>query len=153
MLKNHLENFQSFHDSRSRKSRRLLFFVMSVVEELFVSSNSTLFNVIYLYFEELMLSILDTFNTAPSSIESDNTEQVSSSASFFDYFSFDELQIKLLKGFLFILFCNIALILFTWKVYGKKISNRFMKTGNLLFQVVKFRGLKKIMQCKPIALF
>lgn len=45
----------------------------------------------------------------------------------YDYLSFDEFQVKLLKGFLFLLSCNVLLIWVSWKIYGKRICERFMK--------------------------
>jgi uncharacterized membrane-anchored protein YitT (DUF2179 family) len=43
------------------------------------------------------------------------------------WLAFDEFQIKLLKGLLFILCANICLIYMSWKVYGKRISEKFMR--------------------------
>lgn len=106
-----------------------MFLVMSVIEDLFVPSNSSLLNLICLSLEQLLGAVQDTFHALTFSGTSDPVEESHVHVDFFDYFSFDELQIKLLKGFLFILFCNIILILFTWKIYGKRISNCFMRTG------------------------
>lgn len=102
---------------------------MSVVEDLFVPSNSTIISVIYLSLEHFVTVLRDTFYALTFSGASEHLEEPHSHLDFFEHLSFDELQIKLLKGFLFILFCNIILILFTWKIYGKRISNRFMRTG------------------------
>lgn len=41
--------------------------------------------------------------------------------------SFDEFQCKLVKGFSIILLINILLTCLAWKVYGKRVSDRFMK--------------------------
>lgn len=48
------------------------------------------------------------------------------------WLAFDELQIKLLKWLLFILCANICLIYMTWKVYGKRISEKFMRPGKFV---------------------
>lgn len=41
--------------------------------------------------------------------------------------NFDEFQWNLLKGFSLILLINLLLICVSWKVYGKRICERFMK--------------------------
>lgn len=43
------------------------------------------------------------------------------------WLAFDEFQLKLLKGFLLILCSNVLLILISWKIFGRKIFERFMK--------------------------
>ncbi|RZF40627.1 hypothetical protein LSTR_LSTR007510 [Laodelphax striatellus] len=43
------------------------------------------------------------------------------------WFSFDEFQLKLLKGFLAVLFATIIAIFFLWRVHGPRIHSRFMK--------------------------
>jgi hypothetical protein len=48
------------------------------------------------------------------------------------WLAFDEFQIKLLKGLLFILCANIFLIYMSWKVYGKRISEKFMRPGKFV---------------------
>ena len=48
------------------------------------------------------------------------------------WLAFDEFQIKLLKGLLFILCANICLIYMSWKVYGKRISEKFMRPGKFV---------------------
>lgn len=52
--------------------------------------------------------------------------------SFVRWLAFDEFQIKLLKGLLFILCANICLIYMSWKVYGKRISEKFMRPGKFV---------------------
>lgn len=46
-----------------------------------------------------------------------------------DFLSFDEFQLKLLKGFVFLFIFNLFLIYFFWRIYGKRICERFMKPG------------------------
>lgn len=106
-----------------------MFLVMSVVEDLFVPSNSTFLSVIYLSLEHFATILRDTLHALFFSGASEHLEEPHPHVDFFEHLSFDELQIKLLKGFLIILFSNVILILFTWKIYGKRISNRFMRTG------------------------
>ncbi|PSN29380.1 hypothetical protein C0J52_28401 [Blattella germanica] len=48
-----------------------------------------------------------------------------------NWLAFDDFQIKLLKGFLFILCANVCLIYMSLKVYGKRISEKFMRPGKL----------------------
>lgn len=55
------------------------------------------------------------------------------------WLAFDEFQIKLLKGLLFILCANICLIYMSWKVYGKRISEKFMRPGKFV-SILGFRG-------------
>jgi len=45
------------------------------------------------------------------------------------WFSYDDFQINLLKGFSVLLLVNILFILFAWKVYGERIYETFMKPG------------------------
>lgn len=46
-----------------------------------------------------------------------------------EYFFYDEFQWKLLKGFLLLLVSNLLLIFIAWRVFGKRICERFMKPG------------------------
>lgn len=43
---------------------------------------------------------------------------------------FDDFQWKLFTSFFTLLVVNLVLIFITWRVYGKKICDRFMKPGN-----------------------
>lgn len=47
-------------------------------------------------------------------------------------FSVTEFQLNILWTFLFILFCNILLILFFWNRYGNTISRHFIKSSTLI---------------------
>jgi hypothetical protein len=58
-----------------------------------------------------------------------------------NWLAFDEFQIKLLKGFLFILCANIFLIYMSWKIYGKRISEKFMRPGKFLVSIVPSRSV------------
>lgn len=49
--------------------------------------------------------------------------------SFPESFHCDEFQWKLLKGFSFALFINLLLIFITWRIFGKRICERFMQPG------------------------
>lgn len=46
-----------------------------------------------------------------------------------EYLHFDDFQFKLLKVFLFVLLTNILLVYISWRIYGKRICERFMKPG------------------------
>lgn len=51
---------------------------------------------------------------------------------------FDQFQYKLLKGFCILLLVNILLIIITWKIYGKRICERFMKPGMSQLTILSF---------------
>lgn len=46
--------------------------------------------------------------------------------------SFDEFQLQLLKIFLLTFACSVALIFVAWHVYGSRITEQFMKAGNVI---------------------
>jgi len=47
------------------------------------------------------------------------------------YLSFNEFQYKILKYLSAAIIFNILCIIFTWKIYGGRISSRFLKTGKV----------------------
>jgi hypothetical protein len=59
--------------------------------------------------------------------------------SIINWLAFDEFQIKLLKGFLFILCANIFLIYMSWKLYGKRISEKFVRPGKFHSSTLQLR--------------
>lgn len=50
---------------------------------------------------------------------------------FIEWFAFDDFQIKLLKGFSIVLFCNVLFISLAWSYYGHRISDKLMRPGNI----------------------
>lgn len=44
--------------------------------------------------------------------------------------SFDDFQLQLLKVFLLTFISSVALIFVAWHIYGSRITEQFMKTGN-----------------------
>jgi len=45
--------------------------------------------------------------------------------------SFDEFQLQLLKIFLLTFACSVILIFVAWHIYGSRITEQFMKAGNV----------------------
>lgn len=99
--------------------------------------NTTLFNIVFFQFKAVEIEFLN-FLKFFSEWEVPSYFDHKTFIIFVNFFSFDEFQLKLLKGFFFILICNIFLIFFTWKIYGKRICNRFMKTGKFCKLVIDF---------------
>ena len=48
---------------------------------------------------------------------------------FLDYFAFDEFQLKLVREFSLILLGNLIFVFLAWKIYGPRISAKFMRSG------------------------
>jgi hypothetical protein len=95
------------------------------------SLNSSFIDLIWYYMYELSNLVLGALGlTSNIAVESWCTHfVVDGYESVINWLAFDEFQIKLLKGFLFILCANIFLIYMTWKIYGKRISEKFMRPG------------------------
>lgn len=97
-------------------------------------SNLSVVDIIYLYFNRL-LGIFGLTSNASFNLWNDDISVKLFLDKYEDlifWLSFDDFQLKLLKGFLVILFVIWILILFAWKVYGCRICLRFMKPGKLL---------------------
>lgn len=97
--------------------------------------NSTLYEALY-------LQIGDTLSLAKEFIESSfsalpiesfpksvNLSELSFYEEIASVFYFNEFQFLLLKTFSLILLFTLLLIFISWRVYGKRISERFMKPG------------------------
>lgn len=92
-------------------------------------SNLSFIDVVYLYINRL-LSIFGLTSQIPINLCNDDfsvKQLVVKYDDLISWFSFDEFQVKLLKGFLAILFFNVILIFCMWKIYGSRICLRFMK--------------------------
>jgi hypothetical protein len=95
------------------------------------SVTSSFIDLMWYYVFELSNLVLDALGlTSTIPAESWSTHFVFDLyESAISWLAFDEFQIKLLKGFLFILCANIFLIYMSWKIYGKRISEKFMRPG------------------------
>ncbi|KAJ8708351.1 hypothetical protein PYW07_010476 [Mythimna separata] len=95
--------------------------------------NSTLYEALYLQIGDTLSFARDFFDSCVSSlpIESFPKSIVFTELSFYDelaeVFYFNEFQFLLLKTFFLILLFTLLLIFISWRVYGKRISERFMK--------------------------
>lgn len=98
--------------------------------------NSTLYEALYLQIGDTLSFAWNFFDSCVSSlpIESFPNSFVSIDKfgfyeEFAEVFYFNELQLLLLKTFVTILLFTLLLILISWRVYGKRICERFMKPG------------------------
>lgn len=96
--------------------------------------NSTLYEALYLQIGDTLSFARDFFDSCVSSltIESIPKSIVNfTELSFYDelaeVFYFNEFQFLLLKTFFLILLITLLLIFISWRVYGNRISERFMK--------------------------
>lgn len=98
------------------------------------SLNSSIIDLIWYYVYELSNWVLGVLGlTSNIAVDSWSANFLGDfNASVINWLAFDEFQIKLLKGFLFILCANICLIYMSWKIYGKRISEKFMRPGKFL---------------------
>jgi hypothetical protein len=102
------------------------------------SLNSSLIDLLWYYVYELSNWMLGALGLT-SNIQSDSLSTYflgDFCDSIINWLAFDEFQVKLLKGFLFILCANIFLICMSWKVYGKRISEKFMRPGELIASIL-----------------
>jgi hypothetical protein len=124
-------------------------FVMMPTAET-ASLNSSFIDLIWYYMYELSNVVLGALGlTSNIAVDSWSANFL---VSYYErvvrWLAFDEFQFKLLKGLLFILCANIFLIYMSWKVYGKRISEKFMRPGKFctksctygnMFTVWRFR--------------
>lgn len=98
------------------------------------SLNSSIIDLIWYYVYELSNWVLGVLGlTSNIAVDSWSAYFLGDCySSVINWLAFDEFQIKLLKGFLFILCANICLIYMSWKIYGKRISEKFMRPGKFL---------------------
>ncbi|XP_059056205.1 uncharacterized protein LOC131850070 [Achroia grisella] len=96
--------------------------------------NTTLYEALYLQIEDTFAFAKDFVKSSLSSIPGENISQsiaILSELSFYggfaEVFFFNEFQFLLLKTFALILLFTLLLIFISWRVYGKRISERFMK--------------------------
>jgi hypothetical protein len=103
------------------------------------SLTSSFIDLLWYYMYELSNLVLGALGlTSNIAIESWSTHFVFDLYdSAINWLAFDEFQIKLLKGFLFILCANIFLIYISWKIYGKRISEKFMRPGKFYILIVQ----------------
>lgn len=97
--------------------------------------NSTLYEALYLQIGDTLAFARDFFDSCVSSLpvgnlpDSVNLSELSLYEEIAEIFYFNEFQFLLLKTFFLILLFTLLLIFVSWKVYGKRISERFMKPG------------------------
>lgn len=96
--------------------------------------NSTLFEALCLQIEDTLSFARYFFESCVSSLPIENLPKSIvnfSELSFYEdlaeVFYFNEFQFLLLKTFSLILLFTLLLIFVSWRVYGKRISERFMK--------------------------
>lgn len=110
------------------------FRVMSFFEN--TAFNSTLYEALYLQIKDTLSFAKDFFQSCVSSLPIDNLSKsliILDDFTFYDdlaeVFFFNEFQFLLLKTFFLILLFTLLLIFVSWRVYGNRISERFMKPG------------------------
>lgn len=98
--------------------------------------NSTLYEALYLQIEDTLGFAKNFFESCVSSLPIENLPKTFvnlSDLSFYEeikaIFYFNEFQFLLLKTFSLILLFTLLLIVISWRVYGKRISERFMRPG------------------------
>lgn len=98
--------------------------------------NSTLYEALYLQIEDTLGFAKDFFESCVSSLPIESLPKTFvnlSELSFYEEIAevlyFNEFQLLLLKTFFLILLFTLLLIFISWRVYGKRISERFIKPG------------------------
>lgn len=98
--------------------------------------NSTLYEALYLQIEGTLSFAKDFLGSCVSSLPVEsfpksfvNLSELSFYEEISEVFYFNEFQFLLLKTFSLILLLTLLLIVISWRVYGKRISERFMKPG------------------------
>lgn len=98
--------------------------------------NKPLFEVIYNYGEITFNFIAEYLSGYVSSVKHENIPQLIPVVTFYDQFLetfyFNDIQLLLLKTVLCILLVTLLLVVLSWRVYGKKISDRFLKPSSTL---------------------
>ncbi|KAL0810932.1 hypothetical protein ABMA28_010229 [Loxostege sticticalis] len=96
--------------------------------------NSTLYEALYLQIGDTLALAKEFIESSISALPIENFPKSVvnlSELSFYEeiasVFYFNEFQFLLLKTFLLILLFTLLLIFISWRVYGKRISERFMK--------------------------
>lgn len=107
--------------------------------------NSTLYEALYLQIEDTLSFAKDFFESCVSSLPIEhfpksfvNVGEHTIYDDIIQVFYFNEFQFLLLKTFFLILLFTFLLIFVSWRVYGKRISERFMKPGESLYVVINF---------------
>lgn len=110
--------------------------------------NTTLYEALYLQIEDTLSFARDFIESCVSSLPIENFPKSIEKLSFYDdfveVFWFNEFQFLLLKTFLLILLFTLLLIFISWRVYGKRISERFMKPGKNFVTTFKYLIVIKI---------
>lgn len=116
--------------------------------------NSTLYEALYLQIEDTLGFAKNFFESCVSSLPIENLPKTFvnlSELSFYDeiaeVFYFNEFQFLLLKTFLLILLFTLLLIFISWRVYGRRISERFMRPGKLQLSLLCYFITALVEQC------
>lgn len=119
--------------------------------------NSTLYEALYLQIEDTLGFAKNFFESCVSSLPIENLPKTFvnlSELSFYDeiaeVFYFNEFQFLLLKTFLLILLFTLLLIFISWRVYGRRISERFMRPGKLQLSLHSYFITALVEQCKKM---
>lgn len=98
------------------------------MNSLFVENilNSSYADVLKVYYSSLSAYII---NTVVSLSGEQSKSVLTVLENLPESFSYDEFQWKLLKGFSLVLIINLLLIFVAWRIFGKRICERFMKPG------------------------
>lgn len=118
--------------------------------------NSTLYEALYLQIEGTLGFARDFFHSCVSSLPLENLPktivnigELSLYEEIAEIFYFNEFQCLLLKTFSLILLFTLLLIFISWRVYGNRISERFMRPGEFLIFVlynVPYKNKSKLYQ-------
>lgn len=105
--------------------------------------NSTLYEALYLQIGDTLSFARDFLDSCVSSLPIEsfpksivNFPELTFYDELAEVFYFNEFQYTLLKTFSLILLFTLLLIFISWRVYGNRISERFMKPGESLFSII-----------------
>ncbi|CAH2239673.1 jg12449 [Pararge aegeria aegeria] len=120
--------------------------------------NSSLYEALYLQIEDTLGFAKDFFQSCVSSLPIENLPKTFvnfSELSFYEeiaeVFYFNEFQFLLFKTFSLILLFTLLLIFVSWRVYGKRISERFMKPAtSATIEQLKENKIKNFFKKKKI---
>lgn len=87
--------------------------------------NSSVIDVVQLYWNAINVYIFDTITLLRENLKSKTIASVFESLPSTPL-QFDDFKWNLLKIFTALLFVNLILIAITWRIYGKRICDRFM---------------------------